>query len=366
MNLSKKLNLLAVTGLLSASLLTGCGAADSAEAGSAAAESLLDETTSSVEDASESDAESAEAEATAYPISVSTAFGDVVIESKPERIVTIGWGNQDVPLALGVVPVGVSRANYGLTEDSGLLYWTDEAFRALGEETPNVFDDTDGLDFEAISNAEPDVILAAYSGLTEEEYNQLSEIAPVIAYPEAAWVTTWRDMTLTDAKGIGMETEGAALVAETDAFIDEQLATHPAVEGKRGAFVYFNPADLSSFYVYTTLDPRAAYLTDLGLSLPEEILALDDGSSFAVSVSAENIDVLNNLDVIITYGDADTLSILQADALAGQVPAVASGAVVTMDNNSAIAASCTPSPLSIKATLEEYLDMIETALNAAE
>ena len=38
------------------------------------------------------------------------------------------------------------------------------------------------LDFEAISDANPDVILAAYSGITQEEYDTLSEIAPVVAY----------------------------------------------------------------------------------------------------------------------------------------------------------------------------------------
>ena len=51
----------------------------------------------------------------------------------------------------------------------------------------------DGLDYEAISDSNPDIILAAYSGITQEEYDLLSEIAPVVAYPENAWQTLWRD-----------------------------------------------------------------------------------------------------------------------------------------------------------------------------
>ena len=41
-----------------------------------------------------------------------------------------------------------------------------------------LFDETDGIDFEAVADTDPDVILAAYSGLTQEDYDTLSEIAP--------------------------------------------------------------------------------------------------------------------------------------------------------------------------------------------
>ena len=47
-----------------------------------------------------------------------------------------------------------------------------------------LFDETDGIDFEAVADTQPDVILASYSGLTQEEYDTLSKIAPVVAYPE--------------------------------------------------------------------------------------------------------------------------------------------------------------------------------------
>ena len=85
-------------------------------------------------------------------------FGETVIESKPERICTLGWENQDTPLALGVVPVGVSAANYGYVTENKLHVWTEEEFKKLGVDKPNVFNDVDGFDYEAISDAKPDVI----------------------------------------------------------------------------------------------------------------------------------------------------------------------------------------------------------------
>lgn len=106
--------------------------------------------------------------------------------------------------------MGVSAANYGMVTENNLHPWTDEAFQELGVDAPNVFDDVDGLDFEAISDCDPDVILASYSGLTQEDYDTLSQIAPVIPYKENAWQTTWRDQTIENAEGMGMKAEGEA------------------------------------------------------------------------------------------------------------------------------------------------------------
>ena len=140
----------------------------------------------------------------AFPITIQHGLGETVIEEKPENIVAISWGNPDVPLALGIVPDGISEANFGPRDENGLLPWTAKAYEDLGAE-PNVFKDTDGWDYEAISDCNPDVILAAYSGLSQEEYDRLSEIAPVVAYPEIPWTTTWQEETINDAKALGLD-----------------------------------------------------------------------------------------------------------------------------------------------------------------
>ncbi len=296
-----------------------------------------------------------------YPITITHALGETVIENKPERVATISWSNQDTVLALGVVPVGVSTANFGEVNEDGLLPWTAAAYKELGVEDPVVFSDTDGLDFEAISDANPDVILAAYSGITQEEYDTLSMIAPVVAYPEYAWQTYWRDQTIMNATGMGMKAEGEALVAQTEALIAEKLSAYPELAGKSAAFFYFNESDLSSFYVYFPTDPRGEYLNDLGLVFPESVMALSDGTSFTVEISAENIDLVKDIDIIVAYGDEATVKALQADTLVGQIPAVANGAVATVGHNSALAASCNPTVLSIPSTIDEYLKVLAGA-----
>ncbi|NEE21499.1 ABC transporter substrate-binding protein, partial [Streptomyces sp. SID7499] len=99
---------------------------------------------------------------------------------KPKRVATVNWANHEVPLALGVVPVGMAAANFGDDNDDGVLPWVEEKLDDLGAKTPVLFDETDGIDFEAVADTKPDVILAAYSGLTKKDYETLSEIAPVV------------------------------------------------------------------------------------------------------------------------------------------------------------------------------------------
>lgn len=297
-----------------------------------------------------------------YPITVKHAFGETVIEKEPKNVVAISWSNQDTPLALGVVPAGVSKANYGKTDENGLLPWTGGKFKALGVDKPVVFDDVDGLDYEDISNSSPDIILAAYSGLTQEEYDLLSKIAPVVAYPKLAWQTYWRDQITINATAMGKKDEGTKLVSDLDKLIAEKTAQYPSIKGKKVAFCYFSPTDLGKFYIYTSTDPRAAYLNDLGLVEAESVKEIAKTSnSFALEISSENIDKLADVDIIVTYGNDALLKQLQADKLLGTLPAIKNGAVALIEDGSSLAASATPSALSIPATIDEYLKIIGQA-----
>ncbi|WP_294097731.1 iron-siderophore ABC transporter substrate-binding protein [Proteiniclasticum sp.] len=341
----KKIMMIIASLLLITAVFTGCGAAPKEEA---------PEIPVSGDEVSQDDV--------LYPMTIQHAFGETVLEKKPERIATISWGNQDVPLALGVVPVGVSMANYGMTDGSGLLPWTKDAFKSLGVESPVLFDDVAGLNYEAIYKVAPDVILASYSGITQEEYDLLSEIAPVVPYQNMPWQTFWRDQITENSEAIGMKEEGEALVKDLENLITEKLKTYPELTGKSAAFFYFSPQDLSKFYIYLPADPRAAYLEDLQMVLPESVKKLqEENKSFAVELSAENVDLLTDVDLVITYGTEGLLETLQNDPLIGTMEAVKRGSVVIIEDGTPLAASGTPSALSIPATIDEYLKLMSDA-----
>lgn len=300
---------------------------------------------------------------TEYPIVIKHAFGEAVIPSKPERVVTIQWANHDVALALGVVPAGFSAANYGVQDGSGMLPWTAKKLKELGAAKPNIFQDTDGLDFEAISAAKPDVILAAYSGIKKEDYEILKKIAPVVAYQTSPWVTTWREQVLFNATGMGMKAEGEQLIKDTEKLIKDKAAQYPDMKGKKVAFANFSAKDLSTIYVYTPADPRGAFLIELGMVYPESITKqIKDANSYSLKLSAENADALKDADIIVGYGDDSLYQAVKADPLLGKIPAIQRGSVVFIGNGTPLAAAGNPNPLAIAYTIDEYLKLIDGAV----
>jgi len=179
-----------------------------------------------------------------FPITIKHALGETVIDKKPERIATLGWANHEVPLALGVVPVGMSKANWGDEDGDGLLPWVKEKLDALGGQAPVLFDDNDGVPFEAVSNTKPDVILASYSGITEEDYKTLSDIAPVVAYPEAPWITTMDQMIELNSQAMGMSAQGKTLIEDLKKQVAAAMDQHAGLKGKKVLFSFLNADDL--------------------------------------------------------------------------------------------------------------------------
>jgi iron complex transport system substrate-binding protein len=298
----------------------------------------------------------------AFPVTVEHVYGETTIDEKPERVATIAWANHEVPLALGIVPVGMSKATWGDDDDNGILPWVEEKLDELGGETPVLFDETDGIDYEAVADTAPDVILAAYSGLTQEEYDTLSKIAPVVAYPDVAWGTSVDDMVEMNAKALGLEAEGEALIEDLHADADAALAANSALEGKKVLFAYFDPSDLSQIGYYTAADTRPGYLHDLGLPLPAIVEENEDSDQFYLQVSAEEAQKFDDVDVLVTYGDDSTLATLQADPLLSKIPAIAEGRVAILPDATPIAASANPSALSIPWGLEDYLAILAAPL----
>lgn len=298
----------------------------------------------------------------AFPVTVEHIYGETTITEKPERVATVAWANHEVPLALGIVPVGMSKASWGDDDDNGVLPWVEEKLDELGAETPVLFDETDGIDYEAVADTEPDVILAAYSGLTQEEYDTLSKIAPVVAYPEVAWGTSVNDMIEMDSKALGLEKEGKALIEQLDADAQTALEANSVLKDKKVLFSYIDPTDLSQIGYYTAIDTRPGYLHDLGLPFPSIVEENKDSDQFYLTVSAEEAQKFDDVDLFITYGDESIIPLLQADPLLSKIPAIAEGRIAILPDATPIAASANPSPLSIPWGLSDYFALLAAPL----
>ncbi|MDN5726334.1 MAG: ABC transporter substrate-binding protein, partial [Propionibacteriales bacterium] len=109
--------------------------------------------------------------------------GVTEIQGSPQRVVTVGYSDQDPVLALGVRPVGVTDW-YG---DQPYAVWP-WAQAALGDAKPAVlnkgaFTGTPDYQYEQIAALAPDLILGLYTQMSQTEYDRLSTIAPTVAPP---------------------------------------------------------------------------------------------------------------------------------------------------------------------------------------
>ncbi|WP_346795577.1 iron-siderophore ABC transporter substrate-binding protein [Halomonas sp. Bachu 37] len=299
-----------------------------------------------------------------YPLEIDHALGTTVLTGKPERIATVAWANHEVPLALGVVPVGFAAANFGDDDGNGLLPWVDARLEALDATPPALFDEGDGIDFEAVAESRPDVILAAYSGLSQADYTTLSQIAPVVAYPEGPWATDWRDMIRLNS--IGMAEEGQALVEELEAQIADTADNHPELAGKTAMFVtHLDPTNLGRISFYTDNDARVRFFHDLGLASPDVVKQNSTPGKFAGEISSELIDELNDVDILVTYGGQPLIEQLNSHPLTSRLPVVENGAIVML-GNTPLGTAANPTPMSISWLLNDYADLLAEAARKSD
>jgi iron complex transport system substrate-binding protein len=310
--------------------------------------------------AGEEAAGSARAADGAFPVSVDHAFGTTTIEDEPERVVVLGWGAQDTVYALGVTPVGMPSYPYGGGED-GVLPWDDEFFDA--EET-TLLDTADGAPLEAIAALRPDVVLAPYEGFDEGVYEDLSGIAPTVAYVGEPWTTPWREQTRMIGAALGMTEEAEQLIADADEQVAEIAAAHPEFEGLTFAYTSMG---VEALFLYLPTDPRVQLIEDLGFTVApavEELAADAEAASFYAQLSLEKAPEIDS-DVIVGFADGLPAADVAELPAYGQVPAIQRDAAVLIDDEGFGAAVSSISVLSLPYALDRLVDQLATAARNA-
>ncbi|WP_129336491.1 ABC transporter substrate-binding protein [Cellulomonas endophytica] len=301
------------------------------------------------------------AAAGAFPVEIEGALGTAVIEARPERVVTLGWGADDIALGLGTVPVGIEVDTWGGDED-GYHPWFREAVEEQGAELPETIAMYPELDVDAVLALEPDLVLMPQSGIEQDTYDQLSEVVPVVAYPDAPWQTSLEDQVEIAATALGLPDRAQPLLDERRAAIEAAAAEHPELAGLTYAYVYAG-TQAGALTVYMPGDTRVSFLSELGLELAPSAAALEpDPGTFAATLGLENADTLSDAQLLFTwFNDRAEQEATESQPLFAQIPAVASGAYVPMLDRALGMAVTTATPLGIPWALDAYLPMITSA-----
>ena len=308
--------------------------------------------------------------ADAFPVTIEHAFGETTLEEKPERVATVAWVNADVSLALGVVPVGMPADSYGGNENDSTP-WKDAKLEELNapigsEDAPAQYSEADGIAFDEIAATDPDVILAAYSGLSQEDYDTLSAIAPVVAHPEVAYGTSWQDSTRIIGKALGLSDRAEDLVTDTESAITKAAAEYPQLKGKSFIYGTLAPKSAEGISIYTANDNRPRFLSQLGMKQADVVAENTKGSEeFFIPWSTERAEELKS-DIFVTYvPDAATAEAIGSDPLLAQIPAVKKGALVADSDETLTLSISAASPLSLPWALDKFLPLLGEAADNA-
>lgn len=258
-------------------------------------------------------------------------YGVTTVPVDPQRIVSVGYNDQDTVLALGGTLVG-SFDWYG-DYPGGLWPWAQEV---AGDRIPTVVATAaTGIDFEKVAVAAPDLIVATYSGLTQGEYDKLSAIAPTVAQPKqfADYGVPWQEQTAILGDALGKQQEAGTRVAEVEGDFANARSANPAFAGKTvmvGAL-----KGPGQFGVYGAADPKVRFFTELGFANPP---VLDQITGNFAEISTEQLS-LAEVDLLVWYAGGGFGDKLRAELaktpLYQQLDVVKDGRAIILDDEAA-------------------------------
>jgi iron complex transport system substrate-binding protein len=288
----------------------------------------------------------------AFPVTVSTAFGDVTVEEEPARVVALGWSDAETALALGVQPVGAS--DWLAVGGDGLGGWVEASY----DEAPEMIETLEPS-YEAIAALEPDLILDTRSPATADRHELLSNIAPTIGQPEGVgpYLTTWQQQLELVGQALGRSDEAAELTAEVEQAFAGAAADHPEFEGTEVAVGAYTS---DGFGAYVRGDARVAFMEQLGF---ENKAAIDDlaTESFYVPVSEEQLSLLD-AELTVVFPIFVEASEFTSNPLWQALPSVQGGSAVVLDDATVLNAFSSASAPGLLHALETTVPLFADAL----
>ncbi|MFC4603217.1 iron-siderophore ABC transporter substrate-binding protein [Rhodococcus kronopolitis] len=239
-------------------------------------------------------------------------YGQTQVPVDPQRVVSVGYNDQDAILALGTVPVGVFDW-YGNQPDA-VWPW---AHDLLAGATPAIIGTAStGINVEKVAGTNPDLILGTYSGITQSQYDKLSALAPTVTQPAefADYGVPWQDQTRIIGEALGRSDKAEELVAGVQDKFASVAAANPAFKGK--TVIVGALKGPGQFGVYGPEDPKVRFFTELGFVNPpvtEQITT----TNFA-PISTEQL-TLADADLLVWYAGGGFGDKLRAELAATPV-----------------------------------------------
>ncbi|XKK61644.1 iron-siderophore ABC transporter substrate-binding protein [Streptomyces sp. ARC32] len=268
------------------------------------------------------------AAAGAFPVTVEHAFGTTTIDKAPERVVSVGYTDDQTVLAFGIKPVGMVDQYpnpAGQSPDINTQWpWVKDKW---GDTKPEVImknGDT-GPNYEKIAALRPDLIVAVYSEIDRAAYDKLSRIAPTVGRTKGEkepFSAPWQDNALHIAKALGKAEEGEKMVADIQGKLDAAKQAHPEFADQTAVVLSWYKDSVAPF---TSTDVRGRLVTGIGFKYQTEIDEVA-GGDFYTTLSPERVDLVD-VDRVFVINDKADQDALKKFKLFTNLDAVKNGKV---------------------------------------
>lgn len=273
-----------------------------------------------------------------------------------ERVASLGLGDSDTLMALGITPVTLAAwGQQGDVHPSGVGPWSRSL---LGDATPPViYNVAQGVTpeiLEAVSSTKPTKIMAVNQDIDKSGQDALTKIAPLTVRPANTipWQVPWDVQVRTIADAVDKEDKGDELIAQTKEVFEKFRKDHPELQGKKAAVVM--PYD-GKLGLYTSGDGRGSFVESLGFEIPQELEG--DGKVFYQEIAPENYDTLNTVDYLFVLDYKGALEYIKRDPSFQRLDVVRDNRVRYLTEDTGNAMSM-PNPVTIPWAVEQFTQQL--------
>ena len=255
-------------------------------------------------------------------MTVTHRFGETTIPAAPQRIVALGQTDCDPLIALGITPIAIG--SFVDKWYDPVHPWNEEGFAGEQPEELNFLE----VEFEKVAALQPDLITMVSGGISKKDYETLSKIAPVVGTPVGFTdsAVPYGPHTVLIGQCVGREDEAKQIVADVDAAYAAVRDAHP----EWGSLNAIHAESYTgSFQVLGKNAPRTTFLTSVGFTLSDELDEIT-GNDYATEISAEQLDLVGGLDLVVWCTDEGAIPDVQKDPVVQRLASTKSGRSIWM------------------------------------
>jgi len=287
-----------------------------------------------------------------FPLTVTTANGTTELAAAAERVVALSFPDVDTVVALGVTPVGVQPDPF---TETGIPVWLTDAL--LPDET-TVLNITEEVPLEDVVALNPDLIIDTLGSRSASVFDTMNAIAPTLSGLPELQVDVVTDRTRLIGQLLGKSAEAEAVLASVDAGIEAFKAEFPQLEGTTFAFGTVRSAEAIGV-IREDSHFAVQLFSRFGMSVTPALRSDDrelQGTAGAVSISLEEIQLIESDVVFLAYGSAEVQAEIEASPLYQSLSTVQRGNFIAIPLEMATAMNV-PSVANIPWTLDQLREM---------